>query len=352
MSLSVGIIGLPNTGKSTLFEAITRKQVDRANYPFCTIEPNLGTIAVPDERLDALAKIFPKDKKIPAIVEFVDIAGLIAGASQGEGLGNKFLAHIREVSAILYVLRGFNKESIINTLERIDPWFEKEILDTELALKDIETIEKRIIALEKEIKASQSEALREKEILDHFIELLKNGKFLVDNIEDDFSWELIKKYQLLTGKPRLYLINANKDEVDHGILGKFEGHPLIILDALIELEACDLTAEERQSLELDQSGLDELIRSSYRLLDLITFFTIGRNEIRAWTLRRGQTAPQAGGVIHTDFENNFIKAEIIKWNDLIEAGNFAVARQKGLIRTEGREYQIQDGDVVEIKSGI
>lgn len=351
MALSVGIVGLPNTGKSTLFQAITHKQVSRENYPFCTIEPNLGVIAVPDKRLDALAEIFPREKKIPTTIEFVDIAGLISGASQGEGLGNKFLAHIREVDAVLYVLRGFNKPDIVNTRSNIDPWAEKEVLDTELALKDLETIERRIAALEKDAKAGQKEAQREVVILEKFARGLKEGSILSDLASQEEEREIVKRYQLLTGKPRLYLINARENEVDAEKVKPFIDRPHLILDVLTELEAAGLTDQERQELDLDSGRLDQLIQHSYQLLDLITFFTVGRNEVRAWTLRRGQTAPEAGGVVHTDFEKNFIKAEVINWQQLVEAGSFSIARQKGLVRTEGKDYQVQDGDVIEIKAG-
>ncbi len=351
MALSVGIVGLPNTGKSTLFQALTQKQVDRANYPFCTIEPNLGIIAVPDNRLDALSEIFPREKKISTTIEFVDIAGLIKGASQGEGLGNKFLSHIREVDAVVYVLRGFNRPNIINTQPDIDPWAEKEILDVELSLKDLETLEKRLSSLEKDIKAGQKAALREAAILEKFVQNLKKGRMLVDLEIRDEEKEILDRYQLLSSKPRLYLINASKSELSSEKLALFSGQPYLILDVLTELEAADLSAQERQELDLGPSQLDELIQRSYQLLDLITFFTVGQNEVRAWTLRRGQTAPEAGGVIHTDFQNNFIKAEVINWQQLVEAGSFSVARQRGLVRTEGKDYQVQDGDVIEIKAG-
>ncbi len=351
MPLSIGIVGMPNTGKSTLFQAVTQKQVDRANYPFCTIEPNLGVIAVPDERLDSLADVFPREKKISATVEFVDIAGLIAGASQGEGLGNQFLAHIREVNALIYVLRGFSKSNVINTLDNIDPWAEKEVLDTELILKDLETVEKRIVSLEKEAKAGRAEAVREKKALEVFAQWLKEGRLLRDVLEDDYQRELGKQYQFLTGKPCLYLINAAESEIKEETRQRFDGQPWMSIDVLTELEASELSEEERKELMLNSAKLDELIQRSYQLLGLITFFTIGQGEVRAWTLRRGQTAPEAGGVVHTDFERNFIKAEVIGWSDLVEAGGFSLARQQGKVRTEGRDYQVQDGDVIEIKSG-
>lgn len=348
--LSIGLVGLPNTGKSTLFQAITQKQVDRANYPFCTIEPNLGVVAVPDERLDRLAEMFPRNKKIPAAIEFVDIAGLIAGASQGEGLGNKFLAHIREVDALVYVLRGFLKESIVNAFGSVDPWGEKEVLDAELSLKDLETIEKRICSLEKQTKSGDAEAVKELASLNVFARHLKEGRLLFDVLDKDERM-VAERYQLLTAKPRLYLINADSKEVTEEIKEKFKNDVWIALDVLTELEAAQLTESECLELGLDQKGLDRLIASCYRLLDLISFFTVGRDEVRAWALARGRTAPEAGGVVHTDFQEKFIKAEVINWRDLVEAGDFAGARQKGLIRTEGRDYRVEDGDVIEIKFG-
>ncbi len=349
-SLSVGLVGLPNTGKSTLFQAITKKQVDRANYPFCTIEPNLGVVAVPDERLTALAGIFPREKKISATVEFVDIAGLIKGASQGEGLGNKFLSHIRQVDALIYVLRGFQKESVINIQKAIDPWAEKEILDAELALKDLETIESRIESLTKEIKSKLPEAVKESETLDRFGQWLKEGKMLVEISRTEFDQEVVARYQFLTAKPRLFLINAAESEVAEETKKRFQGKSWLILDVLTELEAADLTDNERKEMGL-ADGLGQLIQASYSLLNLITFFTVGRNEVRAWTLPRGRTAAQAGGVIHTDFQQKFIRAEVVNWSDLVSSGGYVSARQKGLVRTEGRDYLVQDGDVIEIKAG-
>jgi ribosome-binding ATPase len=350
MSLSVGIVGLPNTGKSTLFQAITQKQVSRENYPFCTIDPNLGVVAVPDERLDKLAAVLSRSQKIPTTIEFVDIAGLIAGASQGEGLGNKFLAHIRETDAIVYLLRGFQRKTVINTLDQIDPWSEKEILDTELILKDIETAEKRIVSLEKEIRAHQAEAIKERDILSGFIESLKGGQLLSENSLNSFEQEVVSKYQLLTAKPRIYLINANESEIKSTDLSNFPANSWIVLDVLIELEAAGLSDSEREELGLGKNKLNELIKSCYRLLDLITFFTTNEKEVRAWTLRQGQLAPEAGGAVHNDFEKNFIRAEVIGWGELVSCKTFAGARQRGLIRTEGRDYQVQDGDVIEIKA--
>lgn len=349
MPLSIGIVGLPNVGKSTLFEALTKKQVDRANYPFCTIEPNVGVAAVPDERVDKLAELTKSAKKIYAAVEFVDIAGLVEDANKGEGLGNKFLARIREVDAVLYVLRGFLNEKIIAVRNEINPLKEKEILDTELALKDLETIEKRLAGMEKDIRARKKEAIREKEVLAKAEVLLKEGKIIVEQNFSDEEKEILKNYQFLTFKPRLYVLNSSqKENLDIGR----PTEEVLTMDVLEEFEAAGFSQEERESLGLAlDSALDILIKKSYELLGLITFFTAGPDETRAWTLKKGNTAPQAGGVIHSDFEKNFIKAEVINWQELMEAGGFAQAKEKGLLRIEGKEYIIQDGDVIVIKHG-
>jgi len=354
MPLSIGIVGLPNVGKSTLFQAITKKQVPRENYPFCTIEPNVGTVAVPDSRVDKLYELNQSERKIYATIEFVDIAGLVKGASQGEGLGNKFLAHIREVDAIIYVLRAFSAEKIINTEGNRDILRDKEILDTEMALKDLATIEKRIKGLEKEAKAGSKEAIKEISILEKAGELLKQGKTLESNDWQEDEKSILSSYQLLTLKPRIYLLNGEPSDVSDEVIEIFKQNNwhFLIMDLLSQFEYSELKPEERQELGLPpELELEILIKECYKLLGLITFFTTGKDETRAWTIKKGSTAPQAGGVIHSDFEKYFIKAEVIGWQDLLAVGGFAKAREKGLIRTEGKEYIVSDGDIIEIKSG-
>lgn len=352
MSLSIGIVGLPNVGKSTLFSTITKKQVDCQNYPFCTIDPNVGVVAVPDERADKLAELTKSEKKIYTTVEFVDIAGLVKGANKGEGLGNKFLANIRETDAIVYVLRTFLKEDVVTTQSAINPMDEKEILDTELILKDLETVAKRLDNLEPEVKTGSKEALKEQEVLSKVKTMLEEGKVISEQDFTDKEKKIINQYQLLTSKPRLYLLNGKDEEAPKEITEQFEKNnwPYLIIDVLTEFEAVGLSREERKTLNLPlESELDLLIRKAYEILDLITFFTTGPDETRAWTLKKGQKAPQAGGVIHSDFESHFIKADVINWKDLIDANGFAKAREKGLIRSEGKEYVVLDGDVIEIK---
>lgn len=353
MSLSIGIVGLPNVGKSTLFQAITKKQVDCANYPFCTIDPNVGVVTVPDERVEKLVKLTDSQKTVHATVEFVDIAGLIKGSHKGEGLGNQFLANIRETDAIVYILRCFRNEKIVNTENNIDPVRDKEILDIELGLKDLATLEKRIIGLEKEARAGIKQAVKEIGVMNKAIEFLKQGKILSEQSFSNEEKNVLNSYQLLTAKPRLYVLNGGDNETK-----KFEeifknnNWPYITIDILTEFEAADFLQEEREDFGLSvELKLDKLIKEAYKLLGLITFFTTGPDETRAWTLQQGKKAPQAGGAIHTDFEHNFIKAEVINWEELLNAPGFASAREKGLIRTEGKDYVVKDGDVIEIKSG-
>ena len=352
MALSIGIVGLPNVGKSTLFETLTKKQVDKANYPFCTIDPNVGVVAVPDERVDKLAELTKSQKKIYTTIDFIDIAGLVKGASKGEGLGNKFLANIREVDAIVYVLRAFLNNKIINTQNSINPLKDKEILDTELILKDLETIEKRLKSLEKELKNKNKEIIKEYESLLKAKNLLEQGKILIEEFFTEDEIKQLKQYQFLTLKPRIYLLNGKDEEVPQDIINEFKKNnwPYLIIDLLTEFEAVDLSKQERRELGLpEETELDILIKKSYQILGLITFFTTGPDETRAWTIKKGTAVPQAGGIIHSDFEKHFIKAEVINWKDLISVGGFTQAREKGLIRTEGKEYIVQDGDVIEIK---
>lgn len=354
MSLHIGIVGLPNVGKSTLFQAITKKQVDKANYPFCTIDPNVGVVAVPDERVEKLAELTKSAKKIYTTIEFVDIAGLVEGASQGEGLGNKFLANIREADAIIYVLRAFKNENIVNVRPEINILKDKEILDTEMILKDMEVVEKRLSSIEREVKSGDKKILKEQETLKKVYEFLKDGKIISNLDWEDEEEKIIKSYQLLSSKPRLFLINGNPDDIDDGIKEIFNknGWQFLIMNILNESEASELTEDEREEFGLPKElSLNDLIQASYKLLDLLTFFTTGPDETRAWTIKIGDKAPQAGGAIHSDFEEFFIRAEIVNWQDLIDCGGFAKAREKGMIRTEGKEYIVRDGDVIEIKSG-
>lgn len=348
MSLSIGIVGLPNVGKSTLFKNLTKKQVLIANYPFATIDPNVGVVLVPDERVDKLAEFSKSAKKIYATVDFVDIAGLVKGASEGEGLGNKFLANIRETDAILYVLRAFKNPDIINTQTEINPLKDKEILDVELILKDLDTVNKRIDGLAGDVRAGKKESIKENSLLIKAKELLSEQKVLIDQDFTKDEVEILKSFQLLTFKPRLYLFNGDEKE----IIDADRLPNSLVMNIAAEHDSEGLSSEERTELGLDQlSGLDKLIQRSYNLLGLQTFLTTGEDETRAWTIHKGDKAPQAAGVIHSDFEQKFVKAEVVFWEDLLKVGSYAKAREQGLIRTEGKEYIIKDGDVVEFKHG-
>jgi len=350
MSLSIGIVGLPNVGKSTLFKTLTKKQVLIANYPFATIDPNVGVVLVPDERVDKLAELSKSKKKIYATVDFVDIAGLVKGASQGEGLGNKFLSHIREVDAVLYVLRAFKNADIINTQNEVNPLKEKEILDVELILKDLETINKRIDGLSGDVRQNKKEAVKETAVLTKAKEILAQEKVLVNQNFADDEKEILNSFQLLTYKPRLYLLNGQEEDVSDEIKNNLKN--FVIVDVQSEYEAEGMTKEERRELGLPElSETDVLIKKSYELLNLITFLTTGEDETRAWTINRGDTAPIAGAAIHSDFKEKFVKAEVVFWEDLLVAGGYPKAREQGKLRTEGKEYIVKDGDVIEFRHG-
>ena len=332
MPLSIGIVGLPNVGKSTLFQTITKKQVNIANYPFCTIDPNVGVVAVPDERVDKLAELEKSAKKIYTTIEFYDIAGLVKGANAGEGLGNQFLSHIREVSAIVEVVRCFPADEIIHVENSVEPVRDLEIVNMELILKDLETVDKRIKSAESEAKTGKKEAVKELEMLQNAKATLGKGELL-----QAFKNEpVIKNLSLLTAKAMFYFIN-----------GKEEDMPQTLKDKITALGSSYIVA----NLSDASLSLSSLIREAYRVLNLISFFTTGEDETRAWTIERGWKAPQAAGVIHTDFEKKFIRAEVIDCDKLLEAGGLTAAKQKGWLRVEGKEYEVKDGDVMEIRHG-
>lgn len=344
MALSVGIVGLPNVGKSTLFNTLTRKQVEASNYPFCTIDPNVGVVKVPDKRLDEIAQISQPENIIPTYVEFYDIAGLVKGANQGEGLGNQFLSHIRECDAICEVVRDFKNDNIIHVDGKIDPEGDKEVIDTELMLADLATVNKR---LEKEGKAAKSgdkSVVQKKELLEKIKNNLEEGVPVrkLDLAKEEK--EIIKELNLLTAKPILYVLN-----IDDSTEVIQEQDNFLKLNIKQEQEIVSLPEEEQkefiEELGLERSGLDRLISACYNLLGLITFFTTGKDETRAWTVGKGSLAPVAAGKIHTDLQVGFIRAEVINWKDFVEAGGEQAAREKGLLRTEGKDYVVQDGDI-------
>lgn len=370
MSLSIGIVGLPNVGKSTLFNALTKNSVPAENYPFCTIDPAVGIVEVNDHRLYALAKLSQSKKVIPAIVEFVDIAGLVKGASEGAGLGNKFLEHIRNTDAILEVVRIFEDSKQIHVEDRIDPLSDIEIINLELILADLSTVNKRLENLEREVKKGDKKALQLKNLMLEIKKYLEEEKlvnqFLQENNLSAEDLKLLKELHLITSKPILYALNKkagakNLDELNderyQKLLTYFKKNNFnfLLIDAKIEDELKDFVGEEKDLMRSELSpdttddGIKNLIQESYKMLGLETYFTTGEDETRGWTIKKNSTAPVAAAAIHTDFQNKFIRAEVVKTEDLLTAGNFKTAREKGLLRTEGKEYIVKDGDVIEFK---
>ena len=366
MSLKCGIVGLPNVGKSTLFNCLSNAKAQAANFPFCTIEPNVGTITVPDDRLTQLSEIVKPERIVPTTIEIVDIAGLVKGASKGEGLGNKFLANIRETDAIIHVLRCFEDGNVVHVDGSVDPVRDKEIIDIELQLKDLESIEGRIAKVMRAAKSGDKDAKRDFDYMTRIKEALEQGKSArtVAPANDDEE-KLMNDLQLLTSKPVLYVCNVEESSVVKGNAHvervreavKNENAEIIVLGAAIEADIAELeTFEERQiflgDLGLDEPGVAKLIRAAYKLLNLQTYFTAGVKEVRAWTIHRGFTAPKAAGVIHSDFEKGFIRAEVIKYNDYINYKTEAAVKEAGKLGVEGKEYIVQDGDVMHFRFNV
>lgn len=359
--MKLGIVGLPNVGKSTLFNAITQAGAESANYPFCTIEPNVGIVAVPDERLDTLAEMYHPQKVTHATIEFVDIAGLVKGASRGEGLGNKFLSHIREVDAIVHVVRCFEDSNIIHVEGSVGPLRDVETINLELIFADIEMLDKRIDRTRKLMKTGDKKYQAEMALLEEIKQLLEEGKPARAREYTPDEQELLKDLPLLTFKPVLYAANVSEDDFSGGIeqnamvaeleeMAANEGSEVMPISAKIEEDISVLPPEEKaeylETLGITESGLDRLVKKSYKLLGLISYLTAGEPEVRAWTITRGTKAPQAAGKIHTDFEKGFIRAEVVAYRDLIDCGSYNAAKEKGLVRSEGKEYVMEDGDVV------
>ena len=359
--MKLGIVGLPNVGKSTLFNSLTKAGAESANYPFCTIDPNVGVVAVPDERLKLLGDLYHSKKVTPAVIEFVDIAGLVKGASKGEGLGNQFLSNIREVDAIVHVVRCFEDSNVVHVDGNVNPLRDIETINLELIFSDLEILERRIAKVAKGARMDKDQA-KELAMLERGKERLEDGKLAIGfETEDEDEEEYFKNLNLLTAKPVIYAANVGEEDLANdgadnaGVqavreYAKETGSEVFAICAQIEEEISELDDEERQmfldDLGLKESGLEKLIRASYHLLGLMSFLTSGEDETRAWTIKQGTKAPQAAGKIHTDFERGFIKAEVVNYKDLLENGSLAAAREKGLVRMEGKEYVVQDGDVI------
>lgn len=358
MSLHVGIVGLPNVGKSTLFNALTKQRAAVANFPFTTIDPNIGVVTVPDPRLDALAAMSQSRQVVPTTIEFVDIAGLVKGAHQGEGLGNQFLAHIREVDAIAEVVRFFDDPNAIHVAGAPDPARDAEVINTELALADLQTVEKVLERAQKDAKGGEKNALLRAQAFSKLREVLAAGRAAREASLTDQERDAIRDLPLLTAKPILYIANLGEQQIRRGkdVIAAFAAtfQPVAPLCVKVEQELSELSPEEQRTFlaeyGLTHPGLEDLIRAAYDLLGLITFFTTGEKETRAWTVRRGAATPEAAGKIHSDFERGFIRAETIAWKDLVDAGSYTAARERGILRDEGKEYATQDGDVFIFKT--
>ncbi|MDZ5782524.1 redox-regulated ATPase YchF [Marinococcus luteus] len=366
MALTTGIVGLPNVGKSTLFNAITQAGAESANYPFCTIDPNVGIVEVPDSRLEQLTNMFQPKKTIPTAFEFTDIAGIVEGASKGEGLGNKFLSHIREVDAISHVVRCFDSDDVTHVSGKIDPIHDIEVINLELILADLETAEKRIDKVAKLAKSKDKDAMQEHAVLEKIVEALKEEQPVRSLEWTEEELKIVKGFQLLTMKPVLYVANVSEDDLmeeeDNEHVSRVkefaaaEGAGVVVISGKIEEELAELEGEEKneflQDLGIEEPGLDQLIREAYSLLGLQTYFTAGEPEVRAWTIRKNTKAPQAAGVIHSDFEKGFIRAEVVGYEDLMQAGAMNSAKEAGKVRLEGKEYIVKDGDVVHFRFNV
>lgn len=366
MALKAGIVGLPNVGKSTLFNAITQAGAESANYPFCTIDPNVGVVEVPDERLDKLTELVVPNKTVPTAFEFIDIAGIVRGASKGEGLGNKFLAHIREVDAIVHVVRCFVDENITHVDGKVDPISDIQTINLELVLADLESVEKRIERSKKNMKGGNKQYAAEVEVLEKVKEALYNDMPARSVELTDDEKVVLRDLHLLTMKPVLYAANVSEDGVTNADENEYvikvkefaaaENAEVVPISAKVEAEIAELEGEDKamflEELGLEESGLNRLIKAAYRLLGLYTYFTAGVQEVRAWTIRKGMKAPQAAGVIHSDFERGFIRAEVVSYDDLVAAGSMNVVKERGQLRLEGKEYVVKDGDVMHFRFNV